>query len=171
VWTDASAGHPVGINVDQGPSLLIASTGTKHMLYIQEFDATAGDYGRVHYVTNAGSGWVDTSLSFFTHDPALALSTAGNMYILGHGHKLNTGGSAQCIGSDAAMKNMCYIKKNANGTWGGPVLFATPPDSNSFDASPSVKWSAIGWNRSNAVEFVFFKTPYENPTLYYGRLP
>ncbi len=43
---------------------------------------------------------------------------------------------------------------------------------NSFDSSPSVKWSALGNNRPNTYEFVFFLAPngvYSSTTLYYGR--
>jgi len=169
--SDAWTSTQNGLNIDQGPSFLIDSTGVKHLIYIQEFDATVGEYGRVHYATNTGSGWVDTPLSIFSHDPVLGLSTAGNLYIIGHGHPENTAGSSQCILTSSSMDNMCYIKKNSNGTWTNPTLFATPPAGSSFDASPSVKWSVVGWNRSNAVEFIFFRTPYDTPTIYYGRLP
>ena len=166
VWTSTAS----GINIDQGPSLLIGSTGTKYLIYIEECCevglGSSADYGRVHYVTNSGSGWVDTELNIFSHDPVLALSTSGNTYIIGHGHPNNVGGSASCL----SMDNMCYIKKVGNGAWSNQVLFATPPN-NSFDASPSVKWSAVGWNKPYAVEFIFFKTPYDSPTIYYGRLP
>jgi hypothetical protein len=110
-------------------------------------------------------------LSVFSHDPALALSTSGNFYIIGHGHPENTAGDLACRSGGGSMDNMCTIKQNADGTWGSPTLFATPPSGSSFDASPSVKWSAVGFNRPNAVEFVFFRTPYDSPTLYYGRLP
>ena len=159
VWTSSDN----GINIDQGPSLLIDAAGVKHLAYIQSFDASVGDYGRVHYVTDNGSGWVDQALNVFSHDPALALSTSGHFYIIGHGHPKN--------GSCQSMDDMCMVEKNANGNWGSPALFAAPPAGRSFDSSPSVKWSAVGFNRSNAVEFVFFGTPYDSPTLYYGRLP
>jgi hypothetical protein len=56
VWTSTDW----GINIDQGPSLIIDPTGTKHLAYIQSFEATVGDYGRIHYVTDTGSGWVDS---------------------------------------------------------------------------------------------------------------
>jgi hypothetical protein len=156
VWTSTSN----GINIDQGPSLIIDSAGTKHLIYIQEC-CVSGDYGRIHYVTNSGSSWVDQALSAFSHDPVLAINSAGQIYIIGHGHPLNT----TCL----SMDQMCTIKKNGS-SWNNPVLFASPPN-NSFDASPSVKWSAVGFNRPDVIEFVFFKTPYNNPTLYYARLP
>jgi hypothetical protein len=151
-----------GLNIDQGPSLLIDSSGTKHMAYIEEFDGSVGDYGRIHYVSNNGSGWVDQPTSAFSHDPALAINSAGTIYIIGHGHHLN----ATCL----SMDEMCTIKKNG-ASWDNPVLFASPPSGFSFDASPSVKWSVVGWNRADVIEFIFFMTPYDDPTVYYGRLP
>jgi hypothetical protein len=166
VWTSTDN----GLNIDQGPSLLIDSVGTKHMLYIESFNAAIGDYGRVHYVTNTGSGWVDTALSIFSHDPALAINAAGEIHIIGHGHPRNTTGDALCRSSDS-VDNMCTNRKNANGTWNGPTLFIQHSGTDSFDGSPSAKWSVVGFNRPEAIEFVFFRTPYDNPTIYYGRLP
>jgi hypothetical protein len=29
----------------------------------------------------------------------------------------------------------------------------------------------VGFNRADIIEFVFFMTPYDSPTLYYGRFP
>ncbi len=158
VWTSPSN----GLNIDQGPSLIIDSSGTKHMAYIQEFDASVGDYGRIHYVSNNGSGWADQPLAAFTHDPAVAINSSGQIYIIGHGHPLN----ATCT----SMDDICTIRKNG-ASWNNPVLFASPPSGFSFDASPSVKWSVVGFNRADIIEFVFFMTPYESPTLYYGRFP
>src|SRR5947208_7411307 len=59
-----------GINVDQGPSLVIDSAGTKHLSYIQNYDST-NNYGRVHYVRRAinDAAWTDTALSTYSHDP------------------------------------------------------------------------------------------------------
>ncbi|MBK9924287.1 MAG: hypothetical protein IPP66_03260 [Anaerolineales bacterium] len=165
VWTF----HDNGINVDQGPSLIIDSAGVKHLAYIESC-CVSGDYGRVHYVTNNGSAWVDTALSIFTHDPALAIDAAGQIYIIGHGHPKNTTGDALCRSADS-MDSICTNKKNANGSWDGPKLFLEHPSGGSFDASPSVKWSVVGFNRPEVIEFIFFKTPYETPTLYYARLP
>ncbi|MBK9924363.1 MAG: hypothetical protein IPP66_03645 [Anaerolineales bacterium] len=158
VWTSSDN----GINIDQGPSFIIDSTGVKHLAYIQSFDVTVGDYGRIHYVRDTGSGWTDQALSIFTHDPALALNSAGEIYVIGHGHPKN----ATCL----SMDDMCTAKKNSNGTWGNPQLFAAHPSGKSFDSSPSVKWSVVGFNRPETIEFIFFMTPYDNPTLYYGRI-
>ena len=159
VWTSATD----GINIDQGPSLIIDSAGTKHLTYMQSYEASVGNYGRIHYVRDTGSGWVDQALNAFTHDPVLAINSAGEMYIIGHGHPANV--------SCTSMYDMCVIKKNTNGTWGDPQLFAAHTGTNSFDSSASVKWSAVGFNRPETIEFVFFMIPYANPTLYYGRLP
>ena len=137
-------------------------SGIKHLTYIQSFDGSVGDYGRIHYVTDTGSGWVDQALNAFTHDSVLAIDNAGAVYIIGHGHPKNS----TCL----SMLDMCMIKKNSNGTWGTPQLFATHPGANSFDSSPSVKWSAVGFNRPDVIEFTFFMTPYDNPTLYYGQI-
>ena len=158
VWTSIDN----GINIDQGPSLVIDLSGIKHLTYIQSFDGSVGDYGRIHYVTDTGSGWVDQALNAFTHDSVLAIDNAGAVYIIGHGHPKNS----TCL----SMLDMCMIKKNSNGTWGTPQLFATHPGANSFDSSPSVKWSAVGFNRPDVIEFTFFMTPYDNPTLYYGQI-
>jgi hypothetical protein len=104
---------------------------------------------------------VDQALNSFSHDPALAINASNQIYIIGHGHPKNV----SCL----SMDTMCTIKKNSNGTWANPQLFASPPGSSSFDASPSVKWSVVGFNRPETIEFIFFRTPYDNPTFYYGR--
>lgn len=160
VWTSTSA----GINIDQGPSVVISSDGTKHLAYIENYDGS-GDYGRIHYVSNNGSGWADQALTAYTHDPALALRSSGDIYIIGHGFPLNSA----CLD----MRDMCTIKKNSNGTWGTPVLFAAHSGSNSFDASPSVKWSVVGFNQPEVIEFLFFgiiNGDYDHPTVYYARI-
>lgn len=164
VWHSTSA----GLNIDQSPSLIIDPAGTKHLVYIQEFDGSIGDYGRIHYVTNSGSGWVDQAINALTHDPALAINSRGEIYIIGHGHPFNSlGGATTCL----SMDDMCMIKKNSNGTWATPTLVIANSGSASFDSSPSVKWSVKGFNRPETIEFLFFSTPYESPALYYARIP
>ncbi len=164
VWHSTSA----GLNIDQSPSLIIDPSGTKHLVYIQEFDGSIGDYGRIHYVTHSGSGWVDQAINALTHDPALAINSRGEIYIIGHGHPFNSiGGATTCL----SMDDMCVIKKNSNGTWASPTLVIANSGSASFDSSPSVKWSVKGFNRPETIEFLFFSTPYEAPVLYYARLP
>ncbi|MEK7325091.1 MAG: hypothetical protein AAB217_07525, partial [Chloroflexota bacterium] len=154
VWTSANA----GINIDQGPSLVIDSAGVKHLAYMENWDNT-NNYGRIHYVRDGGSGWTDQMLTYYTHGPAVALNGAGEVYILGHGYSLNP--------SCTSITNICTIKRNGDGTWGAPQLFANVPSS---DASISIKWSAIGFNRPETIEFLFFSGAYTSPTLYYARL-
>lgn len=156
-----------GISIDQSPSLIIDSAGIKHLAYIQEFDSSIGDYGRIHYASNNGSGWVDTAINALTHDPVLALNSRGEIYLIGHGHPRNSIWGTTCL----SMDDMCTIKKNTNGTWSAPTLFIAHTGTDSFDASPSVKWSVTGFNRPETIEFIFFRTPYDNPVLYYARLP
>lgn len=163
VWTSKDN----GLNIDQGPSLVIDSDGVKHMVYIESFNAAIGDYGRVHYLTDSGSGWVDEALNFLSHDPALALKASGEVYVIGHGHHRNLSAEEPCY----SMDTMCYVKKNADGSWGVPASVIAQTDQGSFDASPSVKWSVVGFNRPEVIEFIFFMTPYEDPTVYYARLP
>jgi hypothetical protein len=158
-WTSTSG----GINIDQGPSLVIDAAGTKHLAYIENYDST-GDYGRIHYVSNQGSGWVDIALASYTHDPALALNSLGDVFIIGHGHANN----ATC----KSNLDMCVIKRNSDGSWSSPALFLAHPANQSFDSSPSVKWSVVGYNRPETIEFVvpLIITDYTNSTLYYGSI-
>lgn len=157
-----------GLNVDQGPSLIITADGTRHLLYIEHFDGT-GDYGRIHYATYNGVSWTDTTLANYSHDPALAVNTAtGEMVILGHGHPQNGQSSQACL----SMDNMCVMKKNGS-SWSGMTLVASTSGL-SFDGSPSVKWSAVGFNRPGTVEALIFSIAngdYTQPTLYYVRVP
>jgi hypothetical protein len=160
VWTSIY----FGVNIDQGPSLIIGSGGTKHLAYIENYDAT-GDYGRIHYVSNSGSGWVDQALNAYSHDPAVAFKAASEVYIIGHGHPQNS--------SCKSLDDMCTIKRSVGGVWGNPQLFAAHAGSNSFDGSPSVKWSVVGYNRPQIIEFLFISIidSYNTPTLYYARIP
>lgn len=157
-----------GINIDQGPSMVIASDGTKSLIYIENFGSCGTDYGRLHYVSRAPSAstWTDQRLSnFCTHAPGLAIDSSNNIYALGHGHPSNP--------SCKKMTQVCSVKRNSDGTWNNPVVFATPPRGDSFDDSVSTKWSAVGWNRPETIEFVFFDAiggSYTNTALWYGRL-
>src|SRR5207245_4964957 len=84
IWTSPN----FGVNVDQGPSLLIGPDGTRHLAYIEGYDAT-GAYGRVHYESQpaGGIGWTSATLSqIYSHHPTLAITGAGRLYLLGHGH-------------------------------------------------------------------------------------
>jgi hypothetical protein len=161
VWTSTTG----GINIDQGPSLVVGADGARHLSYIEDFDRT-GDYGRVHYARNDGAGWVDQVVPLtYTHDPALALGAAGELYLLGHGHR----NSAACL----SELTICVKKRGQDGTWGPSEAVATPSGSDSFDASVSTRWSAVGFNRPETVEFLFFAArngSYLDTRLYYGRL-
>jgi hypothetical protein len=152
-----------GISIDQGPSLLIDAAGKRHLTYIEDWRISAPyDYGRVHYVTNASGSWVDSYIGAYSHDPALALTGTGQLYLLGHGYALN---AAPCTSN----ADLCEWTQGAGGTWTAQI-FAQHTGSQSFDSSPSVKWSAVGWNRPSAVEFVFFDSGSASPVMYYGRI-
>jgi hypothetical protein len=159
-WTSRNE----GVNIDQGPNMLITPDGTRHLLYIENWDNT-NYYGKVHYAVNAHNSttWSDTALNLYSHNPGLATNAVGDLYLIGHGAV-----------STSENVNMYVLKKNSNGTWGAPQLFAAPPTGENFDASPSIKWSVVGFNRPEMVEFVFF-TPisgnYNNTSIYYGRFP
>jgi len=162
VWTSTY----FGINIDQGPSLVIDASGTRRLLYMETYDGS-GDYGRVHSVVNAGTGWVDQALPVYTHDPALAITGSGELYVLGHGHPVNAqvqSGLTTCL----SMDEMCALRIGA-GAWPTSRLVAPRPATEGFDSSPSVKWSVVGFNRPETIEFVFFSTPYSSPTVYYAR--
>jgi hypothetical protein len=159
-WTSTFA----GINIDQGPNYVIDGQGGKHLAYMEDYDAS-GDYGRIHYLYNGGAGWTDTLLPFYTHDPAVAINSGGEVYLVGHGHPLNP--------SCTSLDDMCLIKQQPDGSWANPQLFATHPGSDSFDASPSIKWSVVGYNRPDLIEFIFFSAnggSYYNTSLWYGRV-
>lgn len=167
VWTSSNA----GINIDQGPSLVIGSDGVKHLAYMGDY-ISSYDYGRIYYAANSGSGWSDPNeaLPAYTHDPALILNSAGELYVLGHGHPEN--GPLQGGGPCLDMRDLCKIKRNDNGTWGPSQRIAAHTGSTSFDASPSVKWSAAGFNRPETIEFIVFRISngdYDHPTIFYGR--
>jgi hypothetical protein len=161
VWTSTSA----GINIDQSPSLIIGADGTRHLTYIENWRVAAPyDYGRIHYVTSNSSTWSDQYIGSYTHDPALALNSAGQIYILGHGYPLNTA----CLSED----DLCVYQKNSNGTWATPRLLLAHQGTQTFDTSVSVKWSVVGFNRPELIEFFFTDAGagYNNPILYYGRI-
>lgn len=161
VWTSPHA----GINIDQGPSLLIGPDGRRHLLYIEDWDST-GEYGRVHYVTSSGTEWLDRPIpSLYSHDPALAIAREGDLYLIGHGHPNNL--------ACRSMRDLCVAGRRPDGEWETATVFARAQGTESFDSSPSVKWSAVGLNRPETIEFLFFSAnagSYANTTIYYGRL-
>jgi hypothetical protein len=68
--------------------------------------------------------------------------------------------------------DMCVTKKIGT-SWGSTQTFATHPSNGGFDTSPSVKWSAVGFNRPETLEFIFPNTvngSYEHTTIYYARI-
>ena len=162
VW----AVNGLGVMVDQGPSLIITGDGSKHLSYIEDADST-GQYGRTHYVLyTPANGWVDSRLNYYTHDPALATNSNSDIYLFGHGLYLDP---SPCNSADI----LCTLKKNPDGSWAAPQLFATPPNGETFDASVSTKWSAAGWTRPDLIEVAFFSgatSNYWNMSLYYGTL-
>lgn len=157
VWFSTSG----GLNIDQGPSLVIGTDGTRHLTYIEDSDQT-GDYGRVHYVSRVvGGNWVDQALNTYSHDPSVAITNTNQLYIIGHGP--NNGGQ---------NTNLYYSKRQTNGSWSGIQLIASSNQMD-FDGSPSVKWSVVGFNRPDVIEFAFFGTDegnYNNPRVLYGRI-
>jgi hypothetical protein len=163
VWTSPF----FGVNIDQGPSLVIGPDGTRHLAYIEDYDTT-GQYGHIHYASrpSGSTAWTDTPVpSTYSHDPALAMTGGGQLYMLGHGHAKN----AACTSSD----DMCLKARNADGTWGAStLLLAHSPTWPTFDSSVSVKWSVVGFNRPNTVEFLTFAPiggNYNTTALFYGR--
>jgi hypothetical protein len=162
VWVSNS----YGVNVDQGPSLFISTDGKKHLVYMEAFDTT-GDYGRMHYATQnlASNSWSVTETPFYSHAAAVIGNAAGDISIIGHGHPNN----AACT----SMNQMCALTKPSGSTsWQNPKVVLSPTGSDHFDASVSVKWSIVGWNRPDVVEFLFFRAnggSYGNTTVMYGR--
>lgn len=153
-----------GVNIDQGPSLVVDGMGVRHLAYIEDY-GTAGEYGRVHYVVGSEGDWHDQALSIWSHDPALVVRAPGQLVLIGHGHPENS--------TCKRMDDICFSTLDDSGAWSDPISFAIPPDGASFDSSPSVKWSGApaGLVRPETVEFAFFSTPYNAPTVFYGRLP
>ncbi|MBI3241005.1 MAG: hypothetical protein HYZ49_01765 [Chloroflexi bacterium] len=152
-WTSTNA----GINIDQGPSLLIDSSGTRHLAYMGHFEGS-NPYGRIYYASKSGGGWSDQALSYFSHAPVVAIDTSA-LHLLGHGHSLNSA----CTGTG----DNCFWKKNGDGSWAAPQLIVSLANA---DTSFSAKWSVVGFNRPEAIEFLFFGGTYTSPTLYYGRI-
>jgi hypothetical protein len=136
-----------GINIDQGPTILIDNNNVRHMTYIETFDTT-GDYGHVHYLSNSSGIWTDMSIpSTYSHNPTLALNYSNELFLIGHGHPNNS--------TCKLMIQMCIKKRSSLGTWEASQVFATPPAGDSYDSSPSIKWSAISFNKPQTIEFIF----------------
>ncbi len=146
VWTSPNS----GLNIDQGPSLVFDSLGKIHLVYMQDYENTGAagyQYGRIHYVTNASGTMVDQALSTFTHDPVIAITSKNELLIIGHGHPVDP--------TCPSMDVMCLTTRTGT-TWNSPQVLASPTGSDSYDASISVKWGVVGWNRPETYEFVFF---------------
>lgn len=162
VWVDNSS----GASIDQGSSLVIGTDGTRHLAYIESYGINQPiyPYGRIHYVTSSGSGWTDQYIGSYSHDPAIAINAAGQVSIIGHGYLNN----ATCTSTN----ELCLYAQTGGGTWATPQVLIAPQGNQSFDASPSVKWSAVGYNRPETIEFIISQVSggYDAPLLYYGRL-
>ncbi len=159
------------INVDTGPSLAIGTNGARHLVFNQHFDAT-GDYGRVIYARDSGSGWTTTSLDWYSHASVVALVSDGRVAIVGHGGPQSTNAVNACKNN----RNMCYAYLPVGGSWGPAQLLVEYTGDLSYDGSPSTKGAAVGLRRPETVEVAFFSIntvtgQYYNPTLHYGRLP
>jgi hypothetical protein len=171
VWTSPNS----GLNIDQGPSLVISADGERHLIYIENWRVSAPfEYGRIHYCTSTGSSWTDQFINAYSHDPVLAMTLNGDMYILGHGHPQSTTSISQCKDENT----LCVAKKVAgSGSWSQQTLVSTPITiggiTHGFDSSASVKWSTVGWNSPDTVEFAIFSTEndsYSDTSIWYGRL-
>jgi len=68
--------------------------------------------------------------------------------------------------------DLCVYQRNSNGSWATPHVFLAHQGTQNFDSSTSVKWSAVGFNRPETIEFFFTNVAanYTNPELYYGRI-
>jgi hypothetical protein len=170
VWTSPNA----GLNIDQGPSLVISADGIKHLVYIENWRTSIPyDYGRIHYCTGNGSSWSDTFINSYSHDPAIAVKSNGDLYILGHGHPQSTTSVTGCKDEN----NLCVAAKlSGAGSWSEQKLISAAINQNGitygFDSSPSVKWSAVGWNSPDLIEYTIFTTEnnsYANTSIWYGR--
>ena len=102
---------------------------------------------------------------YWAHDPALGITSTGRLFVVGHGHPTR---DPSCNSSDY----MCYAER-VGGVWTAPQVLATPAPGQSFDASPSIKWSAVGFNRPETVELIVFASQnfdYYNTSIYYAHL-
>lgn len=164
------------IDFDQGPSLVIDSTGRRHLVYIESYDNVSNpqQYGRVHFASSSdgNAAWSDEALNVYSSTTGLGLA-GSTLYMFGRGSEYTSASaaSAPCRVSD----NMCYLTRPlAGGVWGPAALAAAPPSGFTFNASPSIKWSGFAMGQPSAVEFVFYAVPignYYDPRVYYGRLP
>ena len=161
VWVSPNS----GINIDNGPSLVISTDGKKHLAYIEDYGPVAGgfEYGKVHYVSDASGVWVDQYTGFYSHDPAVAVNSAGQIFIIGHGHPQNSG--------KTSMEDMYVYPRGSTGVWTAKLLIAHQTGQ-SFDSSPSVKWSVVGFTRPDVIEVLFSQVGagYANSILYYARI-
>lgn len=160
VWSS----HNFGINIDQGPGLVMDGSGKRYLTYIEPWDAM-GFHGRTHWVTGVRSGnsivWTDRQTPYYSHDPVPAVNSAGETFIIGHG-------------PDALNLhfNLYFRRIYPDGTWGSEELLGLPPAGGAFDASPSIKWSAVGWNRPDEIEVAIFNAinfNYNSTDVYYVR--
>ncbi len=161
VWTSDSN----GIDIDQGPSIIIDSSGVAHALYIENWDAT-GSYGHVHEAVRSTSGvWTDTPIpQTYSHVPLWATTSDGTLYMLGHGHPKNSA----CL----SETDQCIKKRNSDGSWGVSQLFISQQGLDGFDSSCSTKYSVVGNNRPDIIECNLFGTnngSYQDTYLWYVR--
>lgn len=157
--------------IDQGPSMVIASDGTRTVCYIEGWrDAYPYDYGRLHCATGVGGVWTNAYLNYYTHNPAIAVK-GDTLYLIGHGY------SAPGIPSQApctSIDDLCYTYK-VGSTWQPWSMFADANSAagDSFDGSVSVKWSRIGWNLPGMLEVAFpnWHTSAITSEVWYGFIP
>jgi hypothetical protein len=135
-------------SIDQGPSLLVAPDGKVHIAYIDPWEPVAGagyQYGRLNhkFSTDRGANWTaDNPPELFTHNPALAVDPAGNLYLFGHREAWQQAGCA----------SMLVITKPSGGGWNTWRTLAN----GCYDSSVSVKWSQYVWNNPSVLDLVYW---------------
>ncbi len=148
---DAHVFRNDGYSIDQGPSLLVAPDGAMHVAYIGPYEPAPGsptgyDYGRAHHriSRDGGRSWVaDDPPQLFTHNPSLAVSPEGDIFMFGHREAwLDPGRCAWMLAN----------VRPAGGGWDKWRVLGQ----GCFDSSVSVRWAQYHRANPQVIDLLFW---------------
>jgi hypothetical protein len=141
-------------NSDQGPSLIVTSSGVPTMLYVSGVKTWNGaNYGAVRVKQRTGSGWVfdNPSSDVYVHTPQI-YGQGNDVYVfLGHDINVHYGYLYQLSGSPWTSENVLY-------------------SGDSVDGSATIRWDPARETNASVIDTGFFDEDIRDNKSYLARV-